>query len=117
MDLGVGNIDDWYQDRAHRGDLDPRYDFENDDVRDPIQFGELPQREWAIQPARPRCRTPTMASTSRQAYVRRWLTENPNGSNLTCRDSAHGSGFTAVTKKMVSDVAETCMVSQPGKNL
>ena len=39
-------INDGFNNVAHLHDLDPRYDRENDDVRDRVEFGEAPQREW-----------------------------------------------------------------------
>lgn len=47
----VGSVDDWYMDRAHRGDQDPTYDPANDDTPDPFAFGEQPQREWVAKPS------------------------------------------------------------------
>ncbi len=35
------HIGNWYDDRSHRGDLDPRRDHENDDVADPFDLGAL----------------------------------------------------------------------------
>lgn len=35
------SINDWYGNRAHRYYEDPRYDPENDDPRDPLEFGAV----------------------------------------------------------------------------
>jgi hypothetical protein len=43
------DINSWFQDRAHGEDQDPRYDFENDDVLDRPEFGELPAEREGTQ--------------------------------------------------------------------
>ncbi len=35
------SVNNWYSNRAHRSDEDPRYDPENDDPRDPFEFGAV----------------------------------------------------------------------------
>lgn len=35
------SVNNWYSNRAHRNDEDPRYDPENDDPRDPFEFGAI----------------------------------------------------------------------------
>ncbi|MGW4531802.1 hypothetical protein ACWEOI_12715 [Nocardia sp. NPDC004340] len=124
----MGTIDDWYQNRSHRGDLDPRRDFENDDVHDRLQFGELPQPDWLTPPDRSRDqRQPSAQPAKRktlpaggpgnrrrvqtapamprwEAFVRRWLTQNPRGSNSACWAAAREAGFEKVSTKSVSRI-------------
>jgi hypothetical protein len=38
------SINDWHDDRAHRADLNPLRDWENDDVIDPFEFGATEDR-------------------------------------------------------------------------
>lgn len=123
----MGTIDDWYQNRSHRGDLNPRRDFENDDTHDRLQFGELPQREWLAPPDRSRDHLqpratpankkarpakgpakrrvkPASAMPRWEAFIRRWLAQNPGRSSTECRDAARAAGFPNVGKKTVAAV-------------
>jgi len=43
----VAGVDDWYLDHAHRHELTPGYS-PDDDVPDPVVFGEVPGAEWTV---------------------------------------------------------------------
>lgn len=121
------SINDWYDNSAHRGDLDPRYDPENDEVRDRPEFGEAPQREWiprgasgvrGSDSARRRSTVRKKAATSSTDWrgaVRTWLKLLPAGSYIKCRDAVRRAGYPGVTRKMVAEVARQMQASEYGK--
>lgn len=43
----MAGIDDWYLNRAHRRELAAEYSAD-DDLPDPVVFGEVPGREWIV---------------------------------------------------------------------
>lgn len=96
-------INDGFNNVAHLHDLDPRYDRENDDVRDRVEFGEAPQREWIPRGTRIRSAS-TPPKGTWQAAVRRWMKRNPGRSYKACADAVAGMGHAGVTRAMVSEV-------------
>jgi hypothetical protein len=60
----VAGVDDWYLDHAHRHELTPGYSAD-DDVPDPVVFGEVPGAEWTV----PGTRTTGSPGRSRRASL------------------------------------------------
>ncbi|MEU8894838.1 hypothetical protein [Nocardia sp. NPDC048505] len=133
----MGSIDDWYQNRAHRGDLDPRYDFASDDRPDRLQFGELPQREWMVRPEKRGPRKQPVATAAKrkpsarktkahrrtraerarppwELFVRSWLHKHPNAGNSQCRAAAQRAGF-PIDKKAVASVRRALAAERAAK--
>ncbi|HEX7301498.1 hypothetical protein [Lentzea sp.] len=96
-------INDGYNNVAHLHDLDPRYDRENDDVRDRVEFGEAPQREWIPRGTRAR---KTAATPKRRwhAAARAWVERNPQAGYKACAAAMVRMGYVGVTKATVSEL-------------
>jgi hypothetical protein len=129
----VRSIDDRYSNKAHLEDLDPCYDHQNDDVRDPFVLGEAKEREWIPQvgsaplqrrgPRSPTSRNlvprqrPGSTADWREA-VRRWLLANPSGSYVACRDAIRIDGHVGVSRRDIASIARSLSrttSSQPKK--
>ena len=96
-------INDGFNNVAHLNDLDSRYDRENDDVRDRVEFGEAPQREWIPRGTRIRSAS-TPPQGTWQTAVSSWMKRNPHCSYKACAVAVVGMGHTGVTRAMVSEV-------------
>jgi hypothetical protein len=124
----VRNIGDFFDNSAHLGDLDPRYDDENDDVRDPFVLGEAPEPEWI--PRAPRSASRARTSGSRNGAVprqrsaavvdwreavRRWLVAHPGASYKACRNAVRAAGHVGVSREDVAEVARALHASSATK--
>ncbi|SDF41821.1 hypothetical protein SAMN05216553_101540 [Lentzea fradiae] len=111
-------INERFDNVAHLHDLDPRYDWENDDVRDRVEFGENPQREWVLFGTRgrqaprqqasrqriPRQQAPRQRKEGWVEAVHNWMKRNPHSSYRTCAAALTGMGYAGITRAKVASV-------------
>lgn len=136
----MGRVDDWYKDRYRVVDLQPGFDYENDDQPDPYVLGESEKQPWGSvygkasressgvthsgvrsasngssgSTSKPlKSRTPS-ARTWQQA-VREWLAHYPNGGYAKCAQAVAQAGYPNVTRAMVAQLMQQDKKTQKPK--